>query len=151
MDPSDGECVRNELFLLPIHLEFFFFFRFGCVDTENTRFNRLYAMKASSSSSSVSPMLPDYGTSRALFLSSSAEPRDYTATNASSGQGTVEGGGGLLSMNFPSISDAFRSSDGLSSGLYGSSTTLAGLENGGRNVESQSMEWSRGRRREAAE
>ena len=114
------------------------------LDTENTRFNRLYAVKASSTSASVSPMLPDYGTTRALYITNSGERRDYTATNVSSGQATAEGGGGLLSMNFPSISDAFRNSDGMSYGLYGSSTTLTGLETNGKTTESQSMEWSRG-------
>lgn len=125
------------------------FFR-GLTDAgaENTRFNRLYAMKASSSSASVSPMLPDYGTTRGLYITNSADRRDYTATNASSGQIPAETGGGLLSMNFPSISDAFRNPDGLSYGLYGSSSTLAGLDsNGGKAAESQSMEWSRGGRR----
>lgn len=104
-------------------------------------------MKASSTSASVSPMLPDYGTTRALYINTSGERRDYTATNASSGQATTEGGGGLLSMNFPSISDAFRNSDGMSHGLFGSSTTLAGLESSGKAAESQSMEWSRGESR----
>ena len=78
-----------------------------------------------------------------MYITNSGDRRDYTATNASSVQATAEGGGGLLSMNFPSISDAFRNADGTSYGLYGSSTTLTGLENNGKASESQSMEWSR--------
>lgn len=98
----------------------FFFYRTNssclsnCVsflEMENNRFNRLYALKASLpdpsySSDGFNRSLPRYGFT----------DRRENSYDPVYGQSI---GNGLMSMNFPSISDAFRSGDGLSLGTYG--------------------------------